>query len=134
MVKSIVILPLLGRILMAALFIVAGINKAMNIQGITGYIGTKLPQPEILAYLTIVLEIGGGILLIIGFMTRWVSLALAVFVIVATFLFHPFWEFAGQPAYSNQLNHFLKNGAVVGALLGYFMYYGAGPLAADRKD
>jgi len=133
MFKSIVFLPLLGRIMMAALFIVAAINKLGNIQGVTGFIGTKLPQPEILFWLTIVLELGGGILLILGFMLRWTSLALAAFVVVATLLFHPFWMFEAAQ-YGNQLNHFLKNTAIVGALLGYFVYYGAGPLAADRKD
>ena len=111
------LLPLTGRLLIAALFLVAGIRKVMMFSMSVGYF-TKLgfPMPEVMTVIAIAIEIGGALALIVGWKTRGAALLLALFTVIATFMAHRFWEFdAAQQA--NQLNHFLKNAAIVGGLL-----------------
>lgn len=111
------LLPLAGRLLIAALFLVAGIRKVMMFSMSVGYF-TKLgfPMPEVMTVIAIAIEIGGALALILGWKTRAAALLLALFTVIATFMAHRFWEFdAAQQA--NQLNHFLKNAAIVGGLL-----------------
>ncbi len=110
------VVPLVGRILMAAIFLIAGAGKAMKFAGTVAYF-TKLafPAPEVTTVIAIVVELGGAILLIVGWRTRWVVWLLALFVLIATFAAHRFWEFdAAQHA--NQMNHFLKNLAIIGGM------------------
>ena len=123
---------LVGRVLVGLLFVVAGIRKAMFYAGSVGYF-TKLgfPMPEVMVGLAILVEIGGGALLILGWQTRKISWALLVFVAVATLMAHRFWEFDAAQ-YANQMNHFLKNAAIIGALL-YMTVTGAGALSVDGR-
>jgi putative oxidoreductase len=126
------LLPLVGRLLIAALFIVAGIRKIMMFSGSVGYF-TKLgfPMPEAFTVLAIVVEIGAAILLIVGWRTRLAAWLLALFVVIATFMAHRFWEFdAAQQA--NQLNHFLKNLAIVGGLM-FVAAFGPGSASVDKR-
>ena len=123
---------LAGRILIGILFLVAGIMKAMNIAGTTGYM-TKLgfPAPELMAYLSTVIELASGALLIIGWQTRRVAWLLVVYVLIATGMAHRFWEY--EPAQRvNQINHFLKNLALIGAML-YVAVSGPGSASVDRS-
>ncbi|MEP7262167.1 MAG: DoxX family protein, partial [Usitatibacter sp.] len=86
-------LALAGRILIALLFVISGFGKIAGFAGIAGYIGSKgLPMPQVLAALTIALELGGGILLIAGYKVRWVAIAFFLWLIPTTFLFHAFWS------------------------------------------
>ena len=85
-------LALVGRILLAILFIKYGFEKVVGFQGTVGYIAAKgLPMPAVLAALAAVVELGGGILLAVGLITGWAALALAGFCVLTAFLFHPFW-------------------------------------------
>lgn len=125
-------LPLLGRLLIAAIFLVAGIRKILIWEGQVGYF-TRLgfPAPEFFTVLAIVIEIGGALLLIAGWRTRWVAWLLIAFVLIATGMAHRFWEFdAAQQA--NQLNHFLKNVAIVGGLL-FVAAFGPGRSSVDKS-
>jgi putative oxidoreductase len=125
-------LPLAGRFLIAALFLVAGIRKILMFSGSVAYF-TKLgfPAPEAMTALAIAIELGGAILLIAGWKTRWVAWLLALFVLIATFMAHRFWEFdAAQQA--NQLNHFLKNIAIVGGLM-FVAGFGPGRASVDKS-
>lgn len=123
---------LVGRILMAALFIVSGVRKAMAFNASVAYMMKNgVPMAEFLLVLTLVLEIGGGLLLALGWKTRWISLVLAIFVAVITPIFHGFWAFDGAQ-FAAQLNNFLKNIAIVGGLL-YFAVFGAGRLSLDSR-
>lgn len=132
MFQKIIFLPLVARILLALLFILAGINKIGGFAGTSGYIASKgLPVPDVLAVLTIIVEIGGGALLVIGYRTRWAALALAVFSILAALIFHNFWTMQGAAANLNQVQ-FMKNLSIAGGMLA-LVYFGAGPLAADRS-
>jgi putative oxidoreductase len=111
---------LIGRVLMAALFLPSGIGKAMGFEGFTKMLGGQgLPYPEVLAGIAIAIEILGPIALIIGVFPRITALVLIAFVIAATGIAHRFWEFA-EPARRAQEISFYKNIGIVGGLLFYF--------------
>ncbi|MEP7098915.1 MAG: DoxX family protein, partial [Burkholderiales bacterium] len=85
-------LALVGRILLALIFITSGFGKIMGFDGTVGYIASKgLPMASLAALIAIVIELGGGLAVALGFMTRWAALALAVFSVVAGFIFHTYW-------------------------------------------
>ena len=118
---------LVARLLLAALFILAGIAKIGGAEGTIGYIASVgLPAPELLYYATLVVEIGGGLLLAIGFKARYAAVALGLFSIAAAALFHN--DFAQQ----SEMTAFLKNLAIAG---GMFMVALTGPgrLSLDRR-
>jgi putative oxidoreductase len=120
-----------ARIFIAALFLVAGARKLLGYAATVGYF-TKLgfPAPEAVAVIAIVVELGGALLLIAGWRTRLAAWVLIAFVAVATAMAHRFWEFdAAQQA--NQLNHFLKNLAVIGGLM-FVAGFGPGRLSIDK--
>ena len=124
---------LLGRVLLGALFLVAGIRKIMFFAGSVGYF-TKLgfPAPEVMTVISILIELGGGALLVLGWQARRASWLIIVFVAIATAMAHRFWEFDAAQ-YGNQLNHFLKNAAIIGGLL-YVAVLGAGRLSLDGRS
>jgi putative oxidoreductase len=121
---------LVGRLLIGALFLVAGVRKLMGVAGAAGYF-TKLgfPAADVLVWVAIAIELGGGTLLVLGWQTRRVAWLLIAFVAIATFMAHRFWQFDAAQ-YANQLNHFLKNAAIVGGLL-YVVVFGAGTVSLD---
>jgi putative oxidoreductase len=127
------ILPLVGRILIGLIFLVAGIRKVMGFAGAVAYL-TKLgfPAPEVMAVIAIIIEIGGSILLIVGWRTRWAAWLLALFVVIAAFAAHRFWELTDPGQYVNQLNHFLKNLSIIGGLL-YVATFGPGSASIDKS-
>ena len=77
-----------GRVLIAILFVMSGLEKVMDIPGTAAAIGGKgLPMPDALAVATVVVELGGGLLIIVGWQTRIVALVLALFTAVAAYFF-----------------------------------------------
>lgn len=123
---------LVGRILIALLFVPAGWGKIMGFAGTTGYIASKgLPMPAVAAAIAIAVELGGGLLLLAGFKTRWAALALFVFLIPTTFVFHAFWNVPPEQVMAQQIN-FWKNVAIMGGLL-YVWSFGAGRFSVDRQ-
>ena len=108
---------LLGRLLISALFIVSGIWKITHFSTTAAYmVRLGMPVGEAAAVLAIIFELGGGLLLAIGWRLKWVAWVLVAFVLVATGLAHRFWEV--DPArFFGELNNFLKNLAIVGGLL-----------------
>lgn len=110
-------LDLAGRILIVALFLPAGINKITGFDGTVGYIASAgLPLPLLGALLAIVVEVGGGIALLLGYRTRLATLVLAAFTVVASLTFHKFWAVPADQAMVQNLL-FFKNIAVAGGLL-----------------
>jgi putative oxidoreductase len=106
-----------GKILLVLIFVLAGGRKAMDVAGTAGYIASKgLPQAQILAYLTIALEIGGALLVVFNRFAVPAALALAAFCVATAVIFHNFWAF-DVAQYQNQYNHFMKNIALAGAFL-----------------
>jgi len=123
---------LASRMMLAAVFVVFGIRKAMAVAGTTKYFATLgLPMPDVMVWLVILIEIGGGLLLILGWQTRLVAWILAAFVVCATFAAHRFWEFDGAQ-YVPQLTSFMKNLAIVGGLL-MVAACGPGRLSVDKR-
>jgi putative oxidoreductase len=123
---------LVGRVLIAAIFLNAGVRKLLGFAGTVGYF-TKLgfPAPELFAVLAIVIEVGGSILLIIGWKTRWVAWLLALFVLIAALAAHRFWQ-VDAAQYANQMNHFMKNLAIIGGLL-FVASFGPGSASVDKS-
>ena len=123
---------LIARILLALMFLLAGLSKFAGLEGTAGYIASKgLPLPQLLAIGTATLEVFGALLLIVGWQARWAALALAAFTLLATMLFHNFWAMPAEQQMMQQLM-FMKNLSVVGGLLLVFGL-GAGTLSLDQR-
>jgi putative oxidoreductase len=125
-------LALVGRILLALMFVLAGFSKIGGFAGTAGYIASVgLPAASLLAALTIVLEVGGGLAIMFGFFTRWSALALAGFTLLASVIFHAFWSMPAEQQMMQQLM-FMKNISVAGGLL-VLAAFGAGAISIDAK-
>lgn len=125
---------LAARVLMAALFLPAGIGKLTGFAGTVGYISSVgLPLPAVGAALALVVEIVGSLALLAGFGTRIAAVVLAAFTLVASFFFHAYWSVPADQVFVTQLL-FFKNIAVVGGLLA-MAANGAGEWSLDaRRD
>ncbi|MES2237538.1 MAG: DoxX family protein [Rugosibacter sp.] len=125
-------LSLVGRLLLAFLFLPAGIGKVTGFAGTVGYISSVgLPMPQIAAVLALTIEILGSIALITGFGTRIAALVLALFTLVASFFFHSYWAAPADQQLIQQLL-FFKNIAIVGGLL-TLAAWGAGGWSIDAR-
>lgn len=124
-------LLLIGRLLMGWIFVVSGWGKITNIPAFANYLTqNKVPGAGVLAYIGAPVEFLGGIALLLGFATRYASLLLILFTIVATLIAHRYWEFTEPAARRAQFNNFYKNLAMIGGLLFVFVS-GAGRFALD---
>ena len=124
--------PLAGRILLALLFVTSGFSKLTGFEGTVGYIASKgLPLPQLAAAIAIVVEIGTGILLILGWQARWAAGVLFLFLIPTTLIFHPFWAADAASKGMEQIQ-FMKNLCIMGGML-YVMAFGAGSFSLDNR-
>ena len=127
-------LPLVvaGRILLALIFITSGLSKLGNIAGTAGYIASAgLPAASMLAVLAGVLELVGGVALVVGFKARWAALALGLFTLLAGAIFHAFWSVPEAQKMVQQIM-FMKNLSIAGGML-LVAALGAGPLSLDAR-
>ena len=124
---------LVGRIMLALIFITSGFQKIGGFEGTVGYIASKhLPLPQVGAIIAIVCELGGGILLAIGFKARWAGLVLAIFTLAAGIFFHNYWDLTdAADKMANQIN-FWKNVAISGGMLMVFAF-GPGRYSLDKR-
>jgi putative oxidoreductase len=121
---------LLGRLMLAAVFLPSGIDKAMALAGTASFIASKgLPAPMLLAGATAALEIAAALALIAGWRVRWAALALCAFTLLAGLLFHDFWAATPEMAMA-QRHAFFKNIGIAGGLLAAV---DAGPIALDAR-
>ena len=126
-------LTLIGRMLLALLFVPAGFGKIGGFAGTVGYIASKgVPLPELAAAAAIGVELGLGLLLLVGWQTRWAALGIAIFTVVITFIFHNFWALPAEQVMQQQ-QAFFKNIAVVGGLL-TVAAWGAGAWSLDGNE
>lgn len=125
-------LALVGRVLLALMFITAGYSKLTNLGGTAGYIASGgLPFPALLAVGVGLFELVGGLALAAGFKARWAALALGLFTLLASVLFHKFWAVAPEQQMVQYLM-FMKNMAVAGGMF-VVAALGAGPLSVDNR-
>lgn len=126
------LLSLAGRALIALLFIPGGFGKIGGFAGTVGYIASKgVPFPEVCAAIAIAVELGLGLLLLVGFQARWAALGIAIFTAVITFIFHNYWAMPPEMVMM-QKQAFFKNIAVVGGLL-TIVAFGAGGWSIDGR-
>jgi len=119
-------LALTGRVLIAAIFVLSGISKLTDPASAVAYVtAAGLPAPTLAAFGAAVLELSGGLALILGFRTRTFALALAGFTLIAAAVFH---SALGD---QNQFIHFFKNVAMAGGLL-QIAAFGPGRFALSR--
>jgi putative oxidoreductase len=122
---------LVGRLLLAAIFIKSGFGKITGFEGTVGYIASKgLPLPQIGAIIAILVELGGGILLAVGFKARWAALAIAIFTLAAGIFFHNYWAVDAAQRMGQEIN-FWKNVAITGGALAFFAF-GPGRYSVDK--
>ena len=120
-------IPLVGRVLLAAIFILSGVGKIFAPEATVGYIASAgLPFPQLAFLGAVLVELGGGLLLVVGYKTRLAAIVLAVFSVAAGLIFH---SVAGD---QNHFIHLLKNFAIAGGLL-QVVAFGAGTLSLDAR-
>jgi putative oxidoreductase len=120
---------LVGRLLLAAIFVLSGINKAMNPEGTQQFMASQgiTWMTGFFYFGTVLVEVGAGLGLVLGYWTRIASGVLFMFMIPATLIFHT------HLADPNQMIHFMKNLAMMGGLL-YVLAYGPGPISLDARQ
>lgn len=122
---------LLGRICLSAIFILAGVGKFMDFHGTAEYMASKgLTMIPVFLYAAAILEIVGGLSLLLGLKVRWGATILMLFVVSATVIFHDFWNVTDPILQKLQMIMFMKNLAILGGLL-YVVSCGAGGCACD---
>ena len=122
---------LIGRILLAYVFIPSGFETLTGFAGTVGYVKSAgVPLPEVAAAIKVALVLGAGFLVLFGFKTRWAALAMIVYLIVITPIFHAYWSAPEATRMAQELN-FSKNVGIIG---GFFLLlaFGPGRLSADR--
>jgi putative oxidoreductase len=126
------LLALIGRALIALLFLPSGIGKITGFAGTVRYItAANLPMPEVAAAIGILVEVVLVLLLLVGWQTRWVALGIAIYTVVLAFGFHHYWDMPAAQMMAQKFN-FYKNLAIAGGLLS-FAAWGAGAWSLDAK-
>ncbi|MGD9846656.1 MAG: DoxX family protein [Variibacter sp.] len=123
---------LIARICLSVIFILSGFGKLVAVSGVSSMLAKHgFPQPMLFGYAVGLLEVFGGIMVLVGFATRWAALVLAAFTLGTIFLAHNFWAVDGAQ-YMAQRTQALKNLAIVG---GFLMLFACGPgrFSADGR-
>jgi putative oxidoreductase len=123
---------LVGRILLAVLFLKSGWGKIGGFDATAAMMASKgLPMATVLLVITIAMELGAGILLVIGYKARWAALAFALWLIPVTLTFHNFWAVPADQVQNQSIN-FYKNLSIFGGMLMVFAF-GPGRYSLDRE-
>jgi putative oxidoreductase len=123
-------LPAIARVLLALIFVLSGISKLGAIAATSAHMASVgIPYSNDLVWGAVALELGGGILLIVGLLTRLVGLAFFFYTLVLAVLFHAYWTLSGAAAHS-QYSIFYEHIAIMGGML-YVVAFGAGPYSID---
>ncbi len=123
---------LVGRILVSALFIMSGLGKIGGWAQTAQMMEAKgVPMVPVLLAVTILLEVGGGLSLLLGYRTRFGALALILFLIPTTLVMHDFWSYQGMER-TMQMVNFMKNFALIG-MFTFPAVFGAGAISLDAR-
>ena len=128
-------LPPLGRLLLSSLFIWAGYGKLMDIGAtLQEFQAGGAPAPSLMVWVAIIIELGGGLALLVGVLTRWVAGILALWCLATAFAVHLGAAMhAGDPAVAlDNMIHFYKNLSLAGGLT-YVVAFGAGRFSIDKR-
>ncbi len=132
MEKSQDLLALAGRIAIAILFITSGWGKMMDFGGTAGFIASNgIPLPQVATVITIVVELGLGLAIAMGWQTRFAAGIIALWLIPTTFIFHNFWSASADEVMMQQIN-FVKNVAIFGGML-LLAAFGPGRYSLDGR-
>jgi putative oxidoreductase len=125
------LLLLIARVLIATLFLLFAIRSILTFSGSVGYF-TKLgfPAPEAMVVIAIIIQLVAGVLLVIGWQVRRAAWLLILYVLIATFMAHRYWEYDAAQ-YANQMAHFFKNLALIGGLM-IITAFGSGSMSVDK--
>jgi len=124
--------PLLGRILVSVVFILGGVGKIAGFSMEEAMVAAKhLPMPAVALGIALLIELVGGLAILLGLFTRLTAWILFLYLIPTTFLFHNFWALEGMDRIDNMI-HFEKNLAIMGGLL-YLATFGAGGFSMDSS-
>jgi putative oxidoreductase len=123
-------LAVIARVLLVLIFVLGGIGQFGDIARTSANMASHgIPYPNILVWGVVALEVGGGLMLIIGLLTRLVALAFFFYTLALAVIFHPYWMFAGQAA-RTQHGFFYGHLAIMGGML-LLVVFGAGPCSMD---
>ena len=127
------LLALLGRLLIVTVFLASAVaNKIPHFHEMIAYMkANNVPYSEILLPAAIVFLIVGGLCVLFGYKARFGALLLLIFLVLATYYFHNFWD-KTPPERENQMAHFMKNVSMMGTML-FIMAVGAGPWSFDAR-
>lgn len=126
------VIAVLGRVLLSAIFLMSAVNHALNYSGTVGYMAAEgVPMPSVLLAIGLVFMIVGGLSLLLGVYGQWGAMLLILFLILANFFFHDFWNVPEEQV-QNQMIHFMKNTAIMGALL-LIVAVGTGPWSLTQS-
>ncbi len=123
---------LLGRLLIAYIFVIAGYGKIAGFAGTAKYMASKgMPMVEPLLVATIAIELIGGLMIAVGFKARWAAWAFFLWLIPVTLVFHAYWAVPPEQVMAQTIQ-FQKNLAIMGAML-YVALMGPGRLSLDKS-
>lgn len=129
--------PLAGRLLLANLFLVSGFEKLTGFKSSAAYMAAKMPSLDpglikVLLVLTIAIELGGGLMVLLGWQARWAATVFFLWMMPVTYIFHAYW---GLPPDQMQMQfiQFHKNLAIMGGLL-LVIAYGPGAYSLGRDN
>ena len=121
----------LGRLLIALIFIRAGINKLGSIAATAATMRNHgIPYPDILIWGAIALELGVGLMLVAGLYARWVALALFFYTFSLALIFHPYWTVSDPAEARTQASSFFGHLSMMGGML-FVVAFGAGAYSVD---
>ena len=108
---------LLGRVLLSVIFILSGLGKLPHFHDVAGMMAGKgIPLAPVALVITLLIEIGGGLMVLTGYKARYAALVIAVWLVPVTLVFHNFWAVPAAQQQDQMIN-FLKNLAIIGGLL-----------------
>lgn len=122
-----------GRIMIATIFLLSAVgNKIPNFNALAGYMASEgVPAPQLMLVGAIVFLIVGSMSLVLGFKARVGAVLLLVFLVLATYYFHDFWNFSGADR-QNQMIQFMKNLSMMGTMA-FVVANGPGAFSLDRR-
>jgi putative oxidoreductase len=129
------ILAVLGRVMLCTIFFMSAVgNKIPNFSGVVGVMEKEgIPAAQIMLVGAIVFLIAGSLSVILGFRARIGAALLLIFLVLATYYFHDFWNVTDPGAKQDQMIHFMKNLGLMGAML-LIIANGTGPMSLDERE